>query len=472
MRERSAGLMLMALSGMEISWIYAWANFLMVSVSDCPFPLPETVGIYGLAAVLTGWSLGRGWRVYVIIGLHLLGVFLPLLRMVYVLDYWTYPFFSTTWLADFFQRPRRLEEWLLVGMVLSATLFLWIRGAVMTRRRLGYLSVCTRFDLGLSALFALMVVLLLLRVRGGMEVPNAMSGQLLIPFFLFGLPAVGLARHQSSASRTYLTGYRGIGILLSFALGALVFGSGIVSLFLPYLTSAAETANEVLKRAGVPLLHIFARVVAFIWMSRRSVPPKAQSLGQADPQQVPVAGDKGAGWDSLERILTWGFMGLLLLAVLVLLFLGLTLVARWLWSETGTGEKGPERQWRLRALLRGLWRKLLESFSRIRLLWKRSGSAAGLFAFLLAWGRNSGLRRLPFETPGEYGMRLAQCFPHLSREIGMIVEVFNRKVYGTRTPEIEDIRMASAARRRLMDPRLWFHRIRSRMRPAGEPKKR
>ena len=121
--------------------------------------------------------------------------------------------------------------------------------------------------------------------------------------------------------------------------------------------------------------------------------------------------------------------------------------------------------------MRELWRKVFSSFSRIRLLWKRSGTAAGLFAFLLAWGRNSGLRRFPFETPGEYGMRLAQSFPQLSREIGMIVEVFNRKVYGTRTPETEEIKTASTARRRLMHPRLWLPRIRSRMGPAGESKK-
>ena len=43
--------------GMELSWIYAWAAFSLIFVPNRPFPLPEAIGTFGLAAILTLWSM-------------------------------------------------------------------------------------------------------------------------------------------------------------------------------------------------------------------------------------------------------------------------------------------------------------------------------------------------------------------------------------------------------------------------------
>jgi len=49
---------------------------------------------------------------------------------------------------------------------------------------------------------------------------------------------------------------------------------------------------------------------------------------------------------------------------------------------------------------------------------------------LLSWGHRSGIPHFPNETPKEYGLRLNYHFPALKREIGLIIDAFNREVYG------------------------------------------
>ena len=49
---------------------------------------------------------------------------------------------------------------------------------------------------------------------------------------------------------------------------------------------------------------------------------------------------------------------------------------------------------------------------------------------LLKWGRKSGLRAIVSETPAEYGRRLMYYFPIVKGEISLIVDIFNRQVYG------------------------------------------
>ena len=55
--------------GMELTWLYAWATFSLTFVPNRPFPLPEAIGTFVLAATLTFLSIGRGLRVFQILGL-------------------------------------------------------------------------------------------------------------------------------------------------------------------------------------------------------------------------------------------------------------------------------------------------------------------------------------------------------------------------------------------------------------------
>ena len=61
-------------AGSQLSWLYAWASFLLFSFFNRIYPLPETVGFFSLAAILTVICRRRRWRMIQIIGIHLAGV--------------------------------------------------------------------------------------------------------------------------------------------------------------------------------------------------------------------------------------------------------------------------------------------------------------------------------------------------------------------------------------------------------------
>ena len=75
-----------------------------------------------------------------------------------------------------------------------------------------------------------------------------------------------------------------------------------------------------------------------------------------------------------------------------------------------------------------------------------------LFASLLLWGRHSGITRRQVETPLEYGLRLIRNFPMLEKEIGFIITIFNKEVYGGATLKNKDITKGRSALKRLRHP--------------------
>ncbi|MFH1487365.1 MAG: hypothetical protein ABII06_00510, partial [Pseudomonadota bacterium] len=246
---------LIILSGgcMALVWRYAWANFVTAAAFHRPFPLLEAIAAFGLAAALTFVSLGRGWRIIQVLGLQLTGFVLTFLRIVYVLHEWSHPFTGTDWLLECLHRTRGPLEWLSLVLILCWTLLFWFGGVSLAKRPRDYLAVCARFDLGVAFLFALFLIKFLIRFKGGPEIEDPLSELLLLPFFLFGLLAIGLARSQSHAQRGFLSGYRGLGVVLSFSAVVLLFGTGLVLLFYPYLTVAAEAGYGVLKVAAGPM---------------------------------------------------------------------------------------------------------------------------------------------------------------------------------------------------------------------------
>ena len=63
------------------------------------------------------------------------------------------------------------------------------------------------------------------------------------------------------------------------------------------------------------------------------------------------------------------------------------------------------------------------------------------------------------ETPFEYGTRLMSCFPGLKTEIELIVDAFNREVYGQTTTNREILSRLRSALRRMKRIRHWPSRI-------------
>jgi hypothetical protein len=273
--------------------------------------------------------------------------------------------------------------------------------------------------------------------------------------------AIGLVRNQSTTQRDFLPGYQGIGVILSFTVVILLFGTGLVLFFLPYLTFAAETGYGMIKIAAKPLGPIIVSVLRFIFLhgtirSENPSPPTQGSTGDL------VSPTESSWWvELLEKILAWVFGGLFGLIVLIISGLALFFLFRWLLSRTPItqrrqGPRYPILLWieRLRIFLVSCYKSVIRRVKGYK-------GGVQLYTALLSWGRYSGLPHFLSETPREYGLRLKHRFPSLKREIELIIEAFNQEVYGEIILNEQQLAIAESAWRRLRSPLHWPLRLKT-----------
>jgi hypothetical protein len=461
MKKDNGFLLFLAMAGMELSWLDAWANFLTVSILNRPFPLPEAIGTFALATAITLFSKGKGWRVIYILGIQVFGFLLAALRFVYIFNSWSSSFLSQLWVKEFFSTPRGPLEWFNFILVLFCALLFWIGGATLARRSMAYSKICSRFDLGLAAFFLLFLIKFLLLVKGEIKVDDPMSSLLVFPFFVFSLLAIGMVRNRTAASRDFLPGYQGIGVTLSFTVVVFLFCAGLVLFFMPYLTLAAEVGHGILKTATKPLGPILVSVLRFIFMHGVNR-PEPSSPPIKEPVVEIVSPAEHSWWmDLLEKILGWVFGGLLGLIVLIVAGVALFLLFRWLLSRTPTRQRR-QSIWFSVVLWVDRFRLFLFSFWKwIRYRAKHDERGGRLYEALLSWGRRSGLPHFLSETPSEYGLRLKDRFPALKEEISLIVEAFNQETYGDILLNEIQLSITQSAWHRLRSPLLWPLRLKT-----------
>ena len=448
--------------GMELSWLYAWATFSLSFIPNRPFPMPEAIGTFVLAAALTFLSLGRGLRVIQILGLQMFGLLLSLSRILYLYTDRSHPYLSRDWVLDFFNKPRELQEWLVLIFILFWILCFWFGGVTLARRSMGYRAITTRFDLGVAAFLALLLLKFLIIFKGGPNLKEPFTDFLFFPFFIFGLTAVGLSRNRSDVIREYLPGYQGMGVILSFTLVVLLFGTGLTLLFLPYLTLAAEMGYGVIKGAAQPLEPILVSVLRFLFARQKKLAeaPSGDS-GQGEMAFTPSAEESSWWMEMLSKIGGWGLVGLACLFGLVALGFALYYLTKWLLSRTSY-DRQKEGFWTMILLWIASIRAML-TFLMEKITFKGDGSnlAVHLYEALLGWGRHSGLPHLISETPTEYGRRLSNRFPGVKQEVGIITEAFVRQVYGNKVPDTHQLDLAGKAWRKLRRPIYWPLRLKS-----------
>jgi hypothetical protein len=461
MRDESRSFLLLAGAGMELSWLYAWASFLMISIIHRPFPLPEAIGAFGLATILTLVSQGREWRVIYILLAQVVGFIIAAFRIVYVFNYPSYSFVSGAWLPEFFTKSREPLEWFLLVFILIWIFAFWVGGIALARRSPSYLAICTRFDLGVAALMLLLLIKFLLLVKGGLNIEAPMVELLIFPFFPFSLLAIALARNQSKAQRDFLPGYRVVGMALGFTVVVLLFGTGLVLLFLPYLRIAAEFGYGLLRSTAGELSPILVSILRFWFFSSRYRPEPPSGSLEGEETEFVTSYESSWWSELLAKIIGFGFLGLVGLILLVMMALGLWYLLRWLLSRSYSGEKR-EIQWNLLWLWAAKgWEFLLLWRDKVVHRLKGFHSAVQLYGAMLGWGRRSGLPRLLSETPIEYGSRLIEQFPAVKREIWLIVEAFNQEVYGEKALNERQLTKTQLAWRRLQSPFHWPSRIKS-----------
>jgi hypothetical protein len=461
MKSEKETLLVLASTGMEIAWRYAWSGFLIFSILHRPFPLPVAVGAFVTAAFFTRLSGKRNWRRIQAALVHLAGFAFAALLIAYRLFFRESQFFSGTWVADLILQPKAPQQWFILLLVLCCLLLFWLGGRSWEKRPRDYFTVCLQFDKGLGVLFLLLLIKFLIELKGGIRLEDPATGLLVIAFIVFSLISIGLARRRGDAKKSFLAGFHGIGVILGFTTAVVLCGAGLILLAFPYFTQIADSTHSILQEAAEPLGPVIVKIVRFIF-GRSRFQIETGGSGTVDLGMNPVdpslAGD---GEVFLRQVIGWGLAGILgLLAVGVLGYL-MNQFVRWLLKRNTTDEtKPPPSAWLLKLL--SLFITIPQGFwTRVLYLLRDVDSAASVYAGILRWGRRSGLPPVPSETPGEYGMRLKHQFPKLKEEIEMIIEAFNREVYGKIMIEQRSLADISSALNRMRSPRHWMSRIRS-----------
>ena len=456
MSKNRGALLFLTHGGMELCWFYACTAFLLAAVKQRPFPLLAAIATFFLAAALNRVLRGSGLRVISILGLQTMGFFLTASRIVYTLNYRVYPYFGKEWITELLARTGDSQELLRLVIILICVLVFWLAGVAFARRSLTYLSICSRFDYGVTAFFCLFVLKSLLLVKGGIAVITPAPLLLLFPFFIFSLLAIGLARNSDKMQRSFLAGYRGIGMLLSFTVMFLALGAGLVLFFMTYLSAAAEAGYGVLRSVAGPLLPMLERVLLFLFAR---LPEQNALFPKTMREEAPtIPPGESSAW---SESLAWVLFGLVLLIGLIFCVLGIWHLLRWLFSRTSKEDRKPIH-WQLMLLwAQKLWAALGWGFKWAIQKFAGYRDPVQLYRAFLKWGRRSGLPHFLSETPGEYGSRLKRQFPPLKRDIGRIVEAFNLAVYGEVNLDEGQITLVKLSWKRLRSARYWPARLKS-----------
>jgi hypothetical protein len=281
----------------------------------------------------------------------------------------------------------------------------------------------------------------------------------MLPFFIFGMLAFTLIRNSGHGQRYFVTGYRRVGTVLSFAATILLIGTGMVMLFLPHLTRAAEISFDIIKTTTAPLGPVFIKFILFIFGPRKD-PFKAEPMpDEPSMPELPVLAD---GNESLFcHIFGWGLFSICMLLILALLLFIAWRLILWLLSIQPHQKKaiGP---WNLFVDLVKRFGRLILSIKKKLTAWiKGPQTAVQLYSTLIGWGYLSGLPHVSCETPLEYGSRLGNRFPLMKNEIHLVIKAHSEMVYGSNANNLEMLSLARTALRKLRSPTNWPARLKS-----------
>jgi hypothetical protein len=462
MNGRREWLILSALLGMDLSWLYGWASLVMLGSFDQPFPFMTALGIGGSAMLLTLSHHRRGWRIYQIAGVHLAGLTLACAAIIYGVEGPVSSFFEITWVAEFFTISKTPIQWLQLAVALFWCIAFWIVGTRQALLPKNHLTVSNHFDFGVISLVLLHLLEMLLFVEGGIILTELSLPRVLFAFFIFSVTAFSLARCAGQGKSDFITGFRGIGVIAGFLALLLLLGSGITALFMPYLTVAAETGVAVLHTVTAPVGELLLRILLFIFGHGRLLPNSTTPSSSKDSQLQTLAEQPVEGWlVLLQKIVLFLAAGLGVLLALIFCAMLIWQLGWWLSKRSETAEPGPSPWQLFRKLLQKIGAAIIMLRRKFQGAGKRSRSPVQLYLSLIKWGALSGLPFIPSETPREYGGRLSKRLPKATKEIDIIITVHNASIYGGRTDQEAQLQLAWSACTKLRSPRFWPARMKS-----------
>lgn len=308
--------------------------------------------------------------------------------------------------------------------VLTIIAAFWLRAAWLEAQKADHEFCAARFDEGIALLLAAFLLTALTHVE------NPFPSRLVIPFFLFGILALGMSKSEG-ANRGGLSPKSRRAMVASVAVIFVLAGAGIL-LLVPALTEPARQAVAALKRASVPVLRMILDILQWLFRERRAKFGALRQDGDAiSPNPSPAMDEQPA-----NPVVMWIVMGVMGLFALSLLGFLIVQLLRLLASRTKKVTDDPGSRsifsW-LKAFFHALAGVILRIGGFIARQLSRSGYGSATLAMytrLLSVGRFAGLPRKPCETAREYSLRLAATFPASAGQAAFITETVEREVYG------------------------------------------
>lgn len=447
-------LTILSCGGMEITWRYAWAFFLTLSILNHPLPLLEPTVIFFTSYLVTTWVGSKNWRVYQSLSLHWAGFAVLWLLTIHRVFYGNIPLSKVAWMADWIHRLQDLQPFVIQLVFMACLLSFWLGARAMAKRKQDHQVVCLHFDKGLGALFLLLLVKLIAEQKGGLYLEDPATRYLLFAYFTSGLIAIGLSRPQSKVRKTFRPGYHGVGIILGFVTISLIAGAVLTSFFLPLITDMADSAQSVLKETAAPLYPVLVKIIRFVFSAGRyRRDGGAQISGGSENQILP---DAEMGW---MHGFGWVTTGVVVLAVAGLCAYVFHRFVRWFLSRNGANKTASPRVSWIAGLLSIMAAVCLNAWKGLLSLVKKPDSAAAVYMEMLRWERRSGVPASPAETPIEYGGKLGCNIPDFRGEIDLIVETYCKEIYGNRAIDKRHLSRILSARRKMQSPRYWLYRL-------------
>jgi len=433
---------------MELCWLCAWANFLAVSTTQISFPLGIACATFFLALFLGDFFTAKGCRrIWVILG-HILGPGIMIGAAVSAATGWAFLFAGSPY------------QWYQVFLIVVMVCLFWYKGAKLSARQLTYKTVCNYFDLGISLLFLLVMIKLLIHLKAGIVIQESLTLYSMAGVFLFGLLAIFFSRNPSDSKKQYLEGFRMYGAVISVAIAFLLCAMGIIFVLLPFMTFFAESGFLVLKQAAGPLSPYLIAILKFVFSVKNH--PEAGRISLQNPggstsnsSLLPVQ----AGWT--DHLVINFILAVFFLTVLFMISYGVYRLFKFLMSKQPLAPVDKEKEKLFLRLIRWLFFLFASSKYAILAVTRKTEDAGKGFARLIFWGHKSGMPKFSNETPAEYAKRLEHRFVPLEKEIRTIVHAFHLETYGeARLDQAQILKMVKALNK-LHSPFFWLLRIKA-----------
>ncbi len=459
-------LLLVVSSGMELSWLLA---ILILSINLVAMPLlimPLAITLFLLSTLLTLLINSKSLRIVWRLAIHLV---LYLFSAYYALSAVS-GYYNNAYGLDAFNAvltgPVTIREGLAWASAIGLILIFHLGGVSLARRELSYRNIAVRFDLGITAFILVFIV------KGAVALSTPSIMALTYAFFIFGLPAIAMARNQQADTRgEYFHKYRKSAPILTFTAFTLMAGSAIALLFYPLLQQAATTGQGIIVYYGRPVADLLARIILFFY-SLRSQLDTSSPNGNTDQHSNGIYSPGSEQTGIAEQLLFWALMLVVAAVTTAALYYLLRFLIKWLLSESKPGQDKYSISLQLKRLLilpfkaiRAIWLFIVGLVNLMQLRSSRvDESVPGqIFKNLSAWGAKSGRPRIETETPLEYTESLKKIFPTLDREITLIAETVNLELYGGAIYEGVEKTKLRQSWRRLHHPGFWPARLKSRL---------